>query len=105
MTISVTQLGNFLKAMVDSEVLLYDLKVTGEISNFTDHRSGHLYFTLKDSDSQIKAVMFKWQRTRLKFIPSDGERVIVYGSLSVYPQGGVIQLYVTQMTLDGVGEL
>ena len=85
--------------------MLNSVSVTGEISNFTDHRSGHLYFTLKDSDAQIKAVMFRSARLKLKFMPDEGMKVTVHGSVSLYPQGGSVQLYANAMAPDGVGAL
>ena len=91
--------------MIDSDRNLSAVTVTGEISNLTDHRSGHLYFTLKDIDSQIQAVMFRSSRQRLKFMPEEGMKVTVHGSVSVYSQGGSVQLYANNMTPDGVGAL
>lgn len=104
-TLTVTELNNFIKNLFDSNRTLSAISVSGEISNFTDHRSGHLYFSLKDSDAQIKAVMFKSQRMRLKFAPEAGMKVVVHGSVSVYPQTGSIQIYVNSMEPDGIGAL
>ena len=77
----------------------------GEISNFIHHRSGHMYFTLKDEDSQIKAVMFRGANMRLTFRPENGQKVVVMGQVSVYPAGGQYQLYVGAMRPDGIGDL
>ena len=104
-SLTVTELNNHIKNLVDSDRTLSAVTVTGEISNLTDHRSGHMYFTLKDNDAQIKAVMFRSSRQRLKFMPEDGMKVTVHGSVSVYTQGGSVQLYANNMTPDGVGAL
>lgn len=103
--LTVSELNNYIKNLFDSNRMLAAVSVTGEISNFTDHRSGHLYFSLKDSDAQIKAVMFKSQRMRLKFTPEAGMKVTVHGSVSVYSQTGSVQIYVNSMEPDGVGAL
>lgn len=103
--LTVTELNSFIKNLIDSNRTLAAISVTGEISNFTDHRSGHLYFSLKDSDAQIRAVMFRSARSRLKFIPTEGMKVTVHGSVSLYPQGGTVQLYVNTMAPDGLGAL
>ncbi len=103
--LTVTELNNFIKNLIDSNRTLAAISVTGEISNFTDHRSGHLYFSLKDSDAQIRAVMFRSARSRLKFAPAEGMKVTVHGSVSLYPQGGTVQLYVSTMAPDGLGAL
>ena len=103
--LTVTELNSFIKNLIDSNRTLAAISVTGEISNFTDHRSGHLYFSLKDSDAQIRAVMFRSARSRLKFIPTEGMKVTVRGSVSLYPQGGTVQLYVNTMAPDGLGAL
>ena len=103
--LTVSELNTYVKRLLDSDRALISVTVTGEISNFTDHRSGHLYFSLKDSDAQIKAVMFRSQRQRLKFMPSDGMRVTVHGTVSLYSQTGTVQLYANSMDPDGVGAL
>ena len=103
--LTVSELNNYIKNLFDTNRTLMAVSVTGEISNFTDHRSGHLYFSLKDSDAQIKAVMFKSQRMRLKFTPESGMKVTVHGSVSVYSQTGSVQIYINSMEPDGVGAL
>ena len=103
--LTVSELNNRIKSLIDGDRVLNAVSVTGEISNFTDHRSGHLYFTLKDSDAQIKAVMFRSARLKLKFMPEEGMKVTVHGSVSLYPQGGSVQLYANAMAPDGVGAL
>jgi len=79
--------------------------VTGEVSHFTHHASGHRYFTLKDQASQLSAVMFKWQARHLSFTPDPGMKVMAYGHVSVYERGGRYQFYVSQLQPAGVGEL
>ncbi len=102
---TVTELNKYIKKVVDSDHVLQAVTVNGEISNFTDHRSGHLYFSLKDSEAQIRAVMFRSARTRLKFMPEDGMKVTVHGTVSIYSQTGSVQLYANTMAPDGVGAL
>ncbi len=102
---SVSELNNFIKNMFDSNRLLTSVTVRGEISNFTNHRSGHFYFSLKDSESQIKCVMFRSSAARLKFMPESGMKVIAHGSVSVYPRDGSYQFYVNSLQPDGVGAL
>ena len=104
-TLTVTELNSYIKSLLDNNKTLSAVAVTGEISNLKDHGSGHLYFSLKDADAQIKAVMFRFQRGRLKFMPEDGMRVTVYGSVSVYSQTGTVQIYVNSMEPDGLGAL
>ena len=104
-SMTVSELNNRIKSLIDGDRVLNAVSVTGEISNFVDHRSGHLYFTLKDSDAQIKAVMFRAARAKLKFKPEEGMKVTVHGSVSLYPQGGSVQLYANAMAPDGIGAL
>ena len=82
-----------------------DMWIRGEISNFTNHGSGHRYFTLKDKNSQLQCVMFKWYGKNLKFELEHGMKVIVFGDLDVYEQKGVYQLKVRDVRPDGIGEL
>ena len=103
--LSVLQLNEYVKGVLEEEPQLQAVAVKGEISNFIHHRSGHMYFTLKDEDSQIKAVMFKNANMRLQFRPKDGQKVVVMGSVSVYSPGGQYQLYVGAMKPDGIGDL
>ncbi|MBQ8372093.1 MAG: exodeoxyribonuclease VII large subunit [Clostridia bacterium] len=102
---SVSELNAYIKNMFDSSRLLSSLSVSGEISNFTNHRSGHLYFSLKDNDGQIRAVMFRSSAAHLKFMPENGMRVTVRGSVSVFARDGSYQLYVSSMQPDGIGAL
>ena len=102
---TVSELNSFIKNMFDGNRLLSGVSVTGEISNFVRHKSGHLYFSVKDSEAQIRAVMFKSNTAALKFAPESGMRVILRGSVSVFARDGVYQLYVTSMQPDGIGAL
>lgn len=104
--LSVTQINFFLKSLIEEDGRLTDIYAAGEISNFTDHyRSGHLYFSLKDERSVIKAVMFSGAARRLRFKPKDGMRVIVRGRVAVYEPSGQYQFYVEEMQPDGLGAL
>ena len=102
---TVSEINNHIKSLIESDYVLKSVTVSGEISNFIYHRSGHLYFTLKDDYSQIKAVMFKSSALKLKFVPENGMKVIVKASVGVYNQGGAYQLYVTSIQPDGIGSL
>lgn len=104
-TFSVSELNNYIKNIFENNRTLTSVTVKGEISNFTNHRSGHLYFSLKDADGQIKAVMFRSRAQSLKFMPESGMKVIVHGSVNVYERDGVYQLYVNSMQPDGIGAL
>ena len=103
--ITVSELNNYVKKLLDSDRGLKAVSVRGEISNLTIHGSGHIYFTLKDEGAQVKAVMFRSSASSLKFAPENGMKVIVRCSVSVYVQGGAYQLYVTSMQPDGIGAL
>lgn len=103
--LSVFQLNEYIKGVFEDDPKMQAVAVKGEISNFVHHRSGHMYFTLKDEESQIKAVMFKGANMRLNFRPKDGQKVVVMGSVSVYSPGGQYQLYVGAMKPDGIGDL
>ena len=103
--LSVTQVNEYLKMILDGDRLLSSLYVCGEISNFKLYSSGHAYFTLKDEMGQLKAVMFRSYASKLKFYPTDGMRVIAHGRVSVYETSGQYQLYVDDMQPDGAGAL
>ena len=104
-TITVSQLTYALKRLIEDNFLLEDVWVQGEISNFTAHSSGHLYFTLKDAGACIKCVMFKSQARTLKFKPADGHGVAIRGRIGVYEKSGQYQLYVEEMAQSGLGDL
>lgn len=101
--LTVTQLNRYIAFKIKEDAKLKGILLKGEISNFTAHRSGHFYFTLKDGESAVKAVMFRSYADRVKFMPEDGMSVIVMGSVSVYERDGVYQIYVTDIQPDGVG--
>ena len=103
--LSVTQLNEYLRMMMDGDRVLSGLFLRGEISNYKRYASGHAYFTLKDEGGQIRAVMFQSYVGKLLFAPADGMRVIAHGRVSVYPQSGQYQLYVDEMQPDGAGAL
>lgn len=104
--LTISQLNNYISFKLKSDIKLKGIMVQGEISNFVSHyKSGHLYFTLKDETSLIKAVMFSSSASRLKFIPHEGMSVVVSGNVDVYERDGVYQLYVTDMQPSGYGAL
>lgn len=105
LTVSVSQLNNYIKRVLDANSYLSDIKVTGELSNFKFHSSGHIYASLKDEGGVIKLVMFRSAAQTLKFRPEDGMKVIVRGRISVYEQGGIYQIYAESMEPDGEGSL
>ena len=102
---SVTELNVYIKRLLDGDRTLSSVTVKGEISNFKCHSSGHLYFSLKDSEGQIRAVMFRSDAARLKFTVESGMRVIVHGTVSAYTRDGAYQIYVSSMQPDGIGTL
>lgn len=103
--LTVTQLNNYIKALMDSDDLLSSVAIRGEISNFKLHSSGHMYFTLKDEGSEIAAVMFRGRASTLTFRPQSGMRVTVYGQVTVYEATGKYQIYVNTMVNDGAGAM
>ena len=105
MVFTVTTLTNYLREVLETDEILRDVWVRGEISNFSQPRSGHLYFTLKDNDAQLRCVMWKGQTFRLRFNPKDGQSVEAHGAMSFYPAGGQVQLYVDEMQPVGEGQL
>lgn len=103
--VSVTDLNKYIKDLVANDENLDAVLIKGEISNFKHHYTGHMYFTLKDENSLIKSIMFKTYTASLNFIPKDGMKVIVFGSVSVFERDGVYQLYCKSMQEDGMGNL
>lgn len=102
---TVTGLNNYIKGLFEGDRVLTSVTVKGEISNFVNHRSGHLYFSLKDAEGQIRAVMFRSYAARLKFMPESGMKVVIHGAVSVYARDGSYQIYVSSMQPDGIGAL
>ena len=102
---TVTQLNSYIKDKISEDEYLNNVLVKGEISNFKNHYTGHLYFTLKDENSLIKCIMFKSYAQKLNFFPKDGMKVMVFGTVSVYERDGVYQIYVKAMEEDGLGDL
>lgn len=103
--ITVSALNRYVKNLIDNDEILNMVYIRGEISNFKNHYTGHMYFTLKDESSLIKCVMFKTYTSNLNFIPKDGMSVVILGSVSVYERDGIYQIYVKGMEIDGVGAL
>jgi len=103
--ITVTDLNKYIKNKIDGDEMLNNVLVKGEISNFKNHYTGHMYFTLKDENSLIKCVMFKSYTTHLSFMPKDGMKVMVLGRVSVFERDGVYQIYAKAMKEDGLGSL
>ncbi len=103
--ITVTQLTRYIKYKIDNDVNLNEVFLRGEISNFKAHSRGHYYFTLKDENSRINAIMFASSTKKLKFVPQDGMKVLVTGKISVFEANGAYQIYVNDMLEDGIGNL
>lgn len=102
---SVSEVNKYIKMIFDSEDFLNNITISGEITNFKAHYTGHLYFTLKDNNATIKCVMFKSNAENIKFKPEDGMRVIINGTISVFERDGVYQVYCKTMNPDGLGDL
>lgn len=102
---TVTELNRYMKDKVANDEYLNNVLVKGEISNFKHHYTGHLYFTLKDENSLIKCIMFKSSTTTLNFVPKDGLKVQVFGTVAVFERDGVYQIYCKAMQEDGIGSL
>ena len=103
--ISVTELNLYIKDKFQKDEYLNNVLIKGEISNFKNHYTGHMYFTLKDENSLIKCIMFKGYTTNLGFMPKDGMKVIVFGTVSVFERDGVYQIYAKGMKQEGIGDL
>ncbi len=103
--ISVTELNRYMKEKVAGDEFLNHVYVRGEISNFKNHYTGHMYFTLKDENSLIKCIIFKSYAEKLKFMPKDGMKVLLLGTVSVFERDGVYQIYGKAMQEDGIGSL
>lgn len=103
--ITVTQINEYIRVMMDGDRLLNQVAIKGEISNYKVYPSGHHYFTLKDEGGALRCVMFKGNTLRLRFRPENGMKVIALGKISVFPRDGAYQLYCTALSMDGIGEL
>ena len=101
----VTEVNHLVKLLLDSEPMLQNVAVRGELSNYKMYPSGHHYFTLKDAEGALRCVMFKGQAMRLRFRPENGMKVVVTGRITVFPRDGAYQLYCDSMTPEGVGDL
>ncbi len=102
---NVSEVNKYIKMLMDSNPLLANISVRGEITNFKAHYTGHLYFTLKDENATIKCVMFKGNAQFLKFKPADGMKVIIQGQIGVFERDGVYQIYCKSMSPEGLGDL
>ncbi len=105
MIFTVSEANNFIKALLDGVPQLQSICVRGEISNYKLYPSGHHYFTLKDGEGAMRCVMFRGNASSLRFRPENGMKVVASGRISVFPRDGAYQLYCTQLTADGVGDL
>lgn len=101
----VSEVNNYINKTLSTDILLSNISIEGEISNFIHHRSGHMYFNLKDEDSRIKCVMFKFDNRKLDIELSEGLKVVAKGNISVYERDGVYQLYVKDIEDSGLGKL
>lgn len=103
--LSVSEINQYIKSILDRDALLSSVCVRGELSNYKIYPSGHHYFTLKDSDGAVRCVMFKGSALRLRFRPENGMKVLVTGRITVFPRDGAYQLYAEFMMPEGVGDL
>ena len=103
--ITITEVNRYIKEILNDDLLLKRVYLKGEISNFKAHSRGHFYFTLKDENSRIAAVMFSFNNKNLNFTPYDGMKVLVTGKIDVYEASGAYQIYVEDMAPDGIGAL
>lgn len=104
-TATVSQINGYIRKILDHNIILNNVWIKGEISNYKRHTSGHMYITLKDEGSVLKAVMFRSATHTLDFIPADGMKVLARGRISVYEASGAYQLYIEEMRKEGVGDL
>jgi len=102
---TVSEINNYVKRLLDSDDTLTGVYVKGELSNYKTYPSGHHYFTMKDAGGTLKCVMFKGSAAKLRFKPENGMGIVALGRVAVYPRDGVYQLYVSEITPDGVGDL
>ena len=103
--LTITQINEYLRSMMDGDRILANVAVKGELSNYKVYPSGHHYFTMKDDGGALKCVMFKGSAMKMRFRPENGMQVIAMGRITVYPRDGAYQLYCTGMVPDGIGDL
>ena len=103
--LTVSELNERIKNLIESDPMLGEVCVRGELSNYKIYPSGHHYFTLKDSESSLRCVMFKSSASKLRFRPESGMGVTAYGRIAVYPRDGAYQLYCTGLMPEGMGDL
>jgi exodeoxyribonuclease VII large subunit len=103
--LSVTEINKYIKEIISKDIVLSNLWVKGEVSNYRPHYSGHMYFTLKDDKSLIKCVMFKSYASRMNFKLENGMKVIIKGYISVFERDGQYQLYAEEIQPEGIGGL
>ena len=104
-TLTVSALNEYVRRTLAGDPMLRYVRLRGEISNFKQHFSGHWYFSLKDETARIACVMFRQSNLNVRFVPSDGMRVVLSGSVGLYTASGSYQFYAEGMQKDGTGEL
>ena len=104
-SLTVSELNNLIKTLIDCEPMLNKVCVRGELSNYKIYPSGHHYFTLKDSESSLRCVTFKSSASKLRFRPESGMGVTAFGRVSVFSRDGAYQLYCTDLIPEGTGDL
>ncbi len=103
--VTVTEMNLYIKELMNRDDVLTDVLVKGELSNFKAHSSGHMYMSLKDENSVMRAVMFRGSASKLNFVPKSGMKVVAHGKISVYERDGQYQLYIDSMQQEGIGDL
>lgn len=103
--LSVSEINRYIKEVMSNDIILSNLWIKGEVSNYKSHSSGHMYFTIKDEKALLKCVMFRTQASLLRFTPENGMKVIIKGYVSVFERDGQYQLYAEEMQPDGIGNL
>lgn len=102
---TISQITGYLREIVDADPLLQDLWLTGEVSNYSRSKAGHIYFTLKDANAQLRCVLWRLQAARLAYLPNQGEAVLAHGYISIYEAGGNYQFYIDEIEPVGIGRL
>ena len=102
---NVSEVNKYIKMLMDSDPLLTNISIRGEITNFKAHYSGHMYMTIKDETASVKAVMFAGNASKLRFMPENGMKILALGTVSLFPRDGSYQLYISTMQPDGAGAL